>query len=227
MDQDQIEDVWDGAVLWELLEKRVMIDSQEQAYKYGELSTDVFLVFTCNGISLHQGIGACCSKMEYTCFPLELIILNLPPEVRTQDQYVYSLGVIPRPHKLKHLDSFYWPFYQECLHRLQGIQTYHTINCNFFPLCFYCPLRFSDLKVMIKLKGTVGVGTLKPCHECNVSTVRDTSSTGQRSKAYYIPLTIPGERECRLVTDILSNLRSHEQFEETYHCLDTAANEAK
>ena len=80
---------------------------------------------------------------------------------------------------------------------------------------------------MIKLKGTVSVGTLKPCHKCNVSTVRDTSSTGQRSKAYYIPLTIPGEREHHLVMDILSNLRSHEQFEETYHHLDTAANEAK
>ena len=81
MDQDQIKDVWDGTVLQELLEKRVMIDSQEQAYKYGELDTDVFLVFTCDGISLHKGIGACRSKTEYVCFPLELIILNLPPEV--------------------------------------------------------------------------------------------------------------------------------------------------
>ena len=71
------------------------------------------------------------------------------------------------------------------------------------------------------------MGTLKPCHKCNVSVVRDTLSTGQRSKACYIPLTIPGEREHCLVTDILSNLRSHEQFKETYHCLDTAANEAK
>ena len=81
MDQDWIEDVWDGTVLQELLEKRVMIDSQEQVYKYGELNMDVFLAFTCDGISLHKGIGVCHSKTEYVCFPLELIILNLPPEV--------------------------------------------------------------------------------------------------------------------------------------------------
>ena len=140
---------------------------------------------------------------------------------------MYSLSVILGPHKLKHLNSFCWPFYQECLHRLQGIQTYHTIDCQFFPLCFYCPLAFGDLKVMIKLKGTVSVGTLVPCHECNVIAMRDTSSTGQRNKAYYIPLTIPGDTEHCLVTEILNNLCSHEQFEVTYHQLDTSANEAE
>ena len=139
MDQDQIKDVWDGAVLQELLKKYVMIDNQVQKYTYGELKMDIFLALTCNGISVHKGIRVCHSKTEYVCFPLELIILNLPPEIQTQDQYVYSLSVIPGPHKLKHLDSFCWPFYQECLHRLQGIQTYHTIDHQCFPLRFYCP----------------------------------------------------------------------------------------
>ena len=121
MDWDRIEDVWDGAVLQELLNENVMVDSQVQEYTYRELKTDVFLAFTCDGISIHKGIGACCSKTEYACFLLELIVLSLPPEIRTQDQYVYSLGVIPGPHEPKHLNSFCWPFYQECLHGLQGI----------------------------------------------------------------------------------------------------------
>ena len=73
---------------------------------YGEQETDVFLALTCDGISIHKGIGAHCSKTEYACFPLELIILNLPPEVCTQDQHVYSLGIIPGPHEPKHLNSF-------------------------------------------------------------------------------------------------------------------------
>lgn len=80
---------------------------------------------------------------------------------------------------------------------------------------------------MIKLKGTVGIGTLKPCHKCNVSAVRDTSSIGPRNKTYYVPLTIPGEAEHCLVRDILSNLCSNKQFEEAYHQLDTATNEAE
>ena len=186
VDQDRIKDVWDGVVLWELLKKYVMMDDQVQEYTYGELKMDIFLALTCNGISVHKSIGVCCSKTEYACFLLELIILNLPPEIRTQDQYVYSLGVILGPREPKHLNSFCWPFYQECLRRLQGIQTYHTIDHQFFPLCFYCPLAFSDLKAMIKLKGTVGVGTLVPCHKCNVIAMRDTSSTlkGTRHTIY-------------------------------------------
>ena len=44
---------------------------------------------------------------------------------------------------------------------------------------------------------------------------------------YYILLTIPGETEHCLVTDILSNMCSHKQYKETYHCLDVASNEAK
>ena len=140
---------------------------------------------------------------------------------------MYSLGIIPGPHEPKHLNSFCWPFYQECLRGLQGIRKYHTVDRQFFPFHFYCPLGFGDLKAMIKLKGTVGVGTLKPCHQCNVNAVRDTSSTGQRNKTYYIPLTIPGGTEHRLVRDVLNNLRSHEQFEATYHWLDTSANESE
>ena len=193
------------------------MDGQVQEYTYGKLKPDVFLALTCDGISVHKGISVCCSKTEYTCFPLELIVLSLPPEIRTWDQYVYSLGIIPGPHEPKHLNSFCWLFYCECLSGLRGIRTYHTIDRQFFPLRFYCPLAFSDLKAMIKLKGTVSVGTLKLCHECNVGAVRDTSSTGQRNRMYYVPLTIPGETEHRLERDVLNNLRSHQQFEETYH----------
>jgi len=82
---------------------------------------------------------------------------------------------------------------------------------------FYCPFSFGNLKVMIKLKGTVGVGVLKLCHQCNVDAVRDTWSTGPRSKTYYIPLTILGAEEHCLFTDILQNLCTHQEFEATYH----------
>ena len=227
MDPSRIDDVWDGAVLQELLNRNVEIDGQAQGYTYGELETDVFLALTCDGISIHKGIGARRSKTQYSCFPLELIILSLPPEVRTQDQYVYSLGVIPGPHEPRHLDSFCWPFYLECIQGLQGIETYHATEQRLFPLRFYCPLAFGDMKAMIKLKGTVGVGGLKPCHECHVDAIRDTSSTGPRNRTYYIPLTIPGEAEHHLERDILHNLCTKDHFEKTYHQLDMASSEAK
>ena len=37
-----------------------------------------------------------------------------------------------------------------------------------FPPVLLLPLSFSDLKAMIKLKGTIIVKALKPCHQCNV-----------------------------------------------------------
>jgi len=84
-DPNRIDNVWDGVVLWELLNRKVEIDGQVQDYTYGELDIDVFLVFTCDGISIHKGIGAWQSQTEYACFPLELLILNLPLEVQMQD----------------------------------------------------------------------------------------------------------------------------------------------
>jgi len=75
---------------------------------------------------------------------------------------------------------------------------------------------------MIKLKGTVGVGVLKPCHQCNVATVRDTWSTSPISSTYYVPLTVPGAEEHCLETEILNNLHTHSEFEETYNRLDMA-----
>ena len=62
VERDRIEDVWDGEVLRQLLKKNVMIVGQAQEYTYGELETDVFL--TCDGISIHKGIGARRSKTE-------------------------------------------------------------------------------------------------------------------------------------------------------------------
>jgi len=226
VDPDRIEDVWDSVILQELLCKNVVIKGEAQEYNYGELDTDIFLAFMCDGISIHKGISAQCSQMEYACFPLEVIILSLPPEVQTQDKYVYSLGIIPGPCEPKHLASFCWPFYLECTQGLKGIQTYHSTHHKFFSLQFYCPLAFGNLKAMIKLKGTVSMGALRPCHQCSVDAIRDTPSIGQKSKTYYIPLTVPGKMEHHL-EDILSNLCTHNKFERTYHQLDIARNEAE
>jgi len=92
---------------------------------------------------------------------------------------------------------------------------------------FYCPLSFSDLKAMIKLKGTICVGALKLCHQCNVATIRDTWSTSLISNTYYVPLTVPGTGEDHLEMEILNNLCTHSEFKETYHRLDMAGSEAE
>ena len=142
--------------------------------------TDIFIAFTCNGVSVHKGLGAQHSKTQYLCFPLKVIILNLPPMVCTQNQYVFSLGVILGPRKLKHLNSFCWPFYLECRHGIQGICTYHMITHSFFPLHFFVPHGFGNLIAVIKMKSTCGVSAKKPCHQCHVEGIRDKTSIRHR-----------------------------------------------
>ena len=63
----------------DLLDTNVAIEGQAQEYRYGELDTDVALLFTRDGISIYRGIGAPRSKTEYACFSLEVIVLSLPP----------------------------------------------------------------------------------------------------------------------------------------------------
>ena len=109
-----IDDVFDGEVISSMMKRYMELDGVLQAHRYGDLDTDIFMAFTCDGVSVHKGLGARRSKTQYSCFPLEVIILNLPPMVRTQNRYVFSLGVIPGPRKPKHLDSFCWPFYLKC-----------------------------------------------------------------------------------------------------------------
>ena len=222
-----IEDVFDGEVISDMMKKYIELDGVPQAYKYGELDTDIFMAFTCDGVSIHKGLGARRSKTQYSCFPLEVIILNLPPMVRTQNRYVFSLGVIPGPREPKHLDSFCWPFYLECRRGLQGIRTYHTIKRDFFSLHFFVPHGFDDLIAVIKMKGTRGVGAKKPCHQCHVRGIRDETGTGPKARTYYIPLTVPGTGESRYETEILHNLRTRDDYLRTYHQLDTAKSEAE
>src|SRR6267154_177434 len=222
-DPDIIEDVLDGGIIQRLLHSHVKVDGEEQHYKYGEFETDIFLMLTCDSISVHKGLGACWSKTQYSCYPMELIILNLPPMIRTQDRYVFSLGVIPGPWEPKHFNSFCWPLYQECLHGLEGIPTYHTIRRNIFPLHIYLVHLFGDLKAMIKALGTLGVGAIKPCHMCHIEAICDNQA---KRKTYYLPLTIPSHAENRL-QDILNNPRTHRDYLEMYHRLDSASTEVE
>ena len=57
-DPNRIDDVWDGAILQGLISRNVEINGDAQEYTYGELKTDVFVALTCDGISVHKGIGA-------------------------------------------------------------------------------------------------------------------------------------------------------------------------
>jgi len=222
-----IEDIFDGEVISNMMKKYLELDRVPQAYKYGKLDTDIFMAFTCDGVSIHKGLRAWQLKTQYSCFPLEVIILNLPPMVCTQNRYVFSLGVIPGPCKPKHLDSFCWLFYLKCRHGIQGIQTYHMIKHNFFPLHFFIPHAFGNLIAVIKMKSTVGVGAKKPCHQCHIEGICDETGTRPKARTYYVPLTVPDTKENQYERETLHNLQTHKDYLRAYYRLDTARSEAE
>jgi hypothetical protein len=61
-DPDFIEDVLDGDVIRRLLASHVKIDGEKQHYRYGEFETNIFLTLTCDGVSVHKGLGVQQSK---------------------------------------------------------------------------------------------------------------------------------------------------------------------
>ena len=77
------------------------------------------------------------------------------------------------------------------------------------------------------MKCTCGVGAKKPCHQCHVEGVRGETSTGQKAKTYYIPLTVPGAKVNRYEKEVLHNLRTREDYLRAYYLLDTAKSEAE
>jgi len=53
-----IEDVFNGKVISNMMKKYLEIDGVPPEYKYGKLNMDIFLAFTCDGVSVHKGLGA-------------------------------------------------------------------------------------------------------------------------------------------------------------------------
>ena len=76
---------------------------------------------------------------------------------------------------------------------------------------------------MIKALGTLGVGAIKPCHTCHIEAICDDQA---KRKTYYLPLTIPGHSKNRL-REILNNPRTHRDYLEAYHRLESASSEAE
>jgi hypothetical protein len=52
-----IDDIFNGEVISTMKKEYPELDGVCQPYTYGELDTDIFMAFTCDGVSVHKGLG--------------------------------------------------------------------------------------------------------------------------------------------------------------------------
>jgi hypothetical protein len=120
-----LRDVFDGEHFRDILGKTVSIDGVDYEHKIGDSEWDIFLGFTFDGVSLWRGLGSIQSRASATCWPVAVIVYSFNPILRTRQEHIFSLGIIPGPHSPKHVNSFLHPFFDECRKGAIGILTFH------------------------------------------------------------------------------------------------------
>ena len=222
-----LRDVFDSHHYLNLREKFVTIDGEQLPHKFGEFDTDIFIGLLLDGVSLFKALGARRSKNNYTCWPLEVVIYNLSPTIRTQLRHILSLGIIPGPREPKHLNSFLYPLYEECTQGGRGVDTIGIKDDGslyLFPLHFYLIFATGDIKALIKVRCTKGPNAICPCHKCHIKGVRDMKKP--RITTHYVPHRLPGPEEHPSQTaELLKSPKTHEWYLRIYHNLDNATTE--
>jgi hypothetical protein len=157
-----------------------------------------------------------------TCWPIIIILYNLPPEIRTWLIYLLCVGVIPGPKAPKDMDSFLFPFVEELLALMRGVPAFDRRNMRQFVLRAYLIALFGDMPAVAKLMRMKGHSGISPCRACRILSIRD--STHPKSTAHYTPLY----RDNGKSYDPLNlPLRSHEQFIRHAVAVEEAPNDAE
>ena len=127
------------------------------------------------------------NRCKLTAWPLILINYNLPPEVRSHVNNIFSLGIIPG--KPVDSDSFLWPVVQELLRLSIGVRVFDVLDSLLFALCAFLILVFGDIPAMAMIMWMKGHNGFSPCHMCEIHGLRQPNS---RVTAHYVPL----DRSC-------------------------------
>src|SRR6195952_2797810 len=105
--------------------------------------------------------------------PFLIANLNLPPEIRYLLANIMCVFLIPGPRKYGLLDSFFYPFVQECKMLAQGVPGVFNAYTNSYFTLYFWPILFSgDGPARADAMGMVRPGNAKtPCGQCEISAV--------------------------------------------------------
>ncbi|KEP45893.1 transposase family Tnp2 protein, partial [Rhizoctonia solani 123E] len=174
-----IRDAFD-AILYEILcATRVVVDGVEQPYRHFEDFREVALGVTLDGMGPFK-------RRNHSCWPILIIIYNLPPEIRNHISNMICTGVIPGPHSPKDLNSFLQPLIDELIELARGVEAVDVVNEQIFSLRAHIIAAFGDLPAMAKLMEFIGHNGRFPCRLCNIMSIP--GRTAKDATHLYCPL---------------------------------------
>lgn len=208
-------DIFDGSHYHRLCRTKVTIEGETLPHKFFSQSTDLALGASTDGFGPFK-------RRKKTCWPIIIILYNLPPEIRTWLIYLLCIGVIPGPKAPKDMDSFWYPLVQELLRLMRGVPAFDRRNMRQFLLRAYLLDLFGDMPAIAKLMRMKGHTGISPCRACRILGIRDESNP--RSTAHYTPLA----RQNGTSYEALDlPLRTHDKFMRHAIAVEESVNDAE
>lgn len=139
---------------------------------------DMALLFSTDGLLLFK------SRARFETWPLVVQNLNLLPVEHLKDENLILLGKISGPGSSQDIDSFLWPFIEECEKLEKGIFAWDAYHQENFIFRTHLVLVCADMPAHYQLMGSRSQGAYPYCPYCNATAIR--------GRGYcYCPLTKP------------------------------------
>lgn len=157
-------DFWNGEFFDFLCDKRGL---------FGDIR-DMAMVFSTDGFPLLQ-------KKKFSVWPMILLNLNLPPEIRFKRENVFITSCSPGPVPTDHdLDSFIYPVKRKFeMLGLVGSRMWDAsvMGGEYFRIKVHLSLVISDMMARFKLLGMMGHRALKFCEYCQMVGIWSSTTT--------------------------------------------------
>jgi hypothetical protein len=170
-------DIFDGTHYHDLKNRNIKILDETLSDKYFSDPHDIALGVCTDGVGPFK-------TRRITCWPLLVVNYNLPADLMFLLEYIMALGVIPGPNKPKDFDSFFWPFLEEMLQLMNGLQTYDALSEEYFRLRAFLLLVFGDIPAVSMIMQMKGHNGMCPCRMCSIIGLR---IPGSDASTYYVP----------------------------------------
>ena len=179
-----ISDVFDGKHYQELRQTRVTVDEKKLPHKYFSGKNNIAFSVCLDGYLLYKRR---CGGHSAT--PIMIQIYNFPPEIWTLIAQELCLGIIPGGPK--HLDTYLYPFKDECVELAIGVKTFDCVSEWHFPLHGYNLFPHGNIIAIEKLLNVKGHNGKCPCQSCKIKAINNPDTS---DKTYYVPLPHPKKR---------------------------------
>jgi hypothetical protein len=178
----QLRDIHDAHVIRSLLDKKVIVNGEQQAYTYFKDRRDVPLGLMTDGFQCFKRVH----RGKSSAWPVILLNYGRPPTERMQLQHVIPFAILPGPNQPKDFNSFLLPLRQELDKIAGGIDSYDGENDEIFQLRAFLVVMIGDMQAVKHLSGMKGPGAVCPCRLCSIE-----GFYSRERKKHYIPLRTP------------------------------------